>query len=422
MSQFSAEEAFAISLDQADPLASFREEFVLPCNKQGEPLVYFCGNSLGLQPKQAREIVLQELDDWGALAVEGHFDAKRPWYRYHEPLAQPMANLVGALPHEVVLMNSLTVNLHLMMVSLYQPSAARHKILIDAPSFPSDTYAVKSQLRYHGYDPAEALIQARPRQGEETIRYEDLAQQIEDHKEQLALILLGGVNFYTGQVHEMRELAQLAQRLDICLGLDLAHAVGNVPLDLHDWGVDFAVWCNYKYMNSGPGAVGGCFLHERHARNVELDRFAGWWGNDPDSRFQMQLLPEFDPMPTVDGWQISNPPILSLAPVVGSLEVFNRAGMNALREKSLRLTGYARWLIAQQGSDRFQIITPAEDAAHGCQLSLYAHDRPLELFDKLRAAGVVGDFRRPNVIRIAPTPLYNTFHEVWRFANVLGSL
>ncbi|MDA7979878.1 MAG: kynureninase [Pirellulales bacterium] len=422
MTYFSADESHAIALDQADPLASYREQFFLPRDPNGDPLIYFCGNSLGLQPKQTREIVTQEMDKWATLAVEGHFQTPRPWYGYQERLAEPMANLIGARPDEVVLMNSLTVNLHLMLVSLYRPTPTRYKILIDSPSFPSDTYAVKSQLVHHGFDPANSLIQARPRSGEETLHLDDLQQLIEDHQHELALVLLGGVNFYTGQAHEIATLAASAHQAGVCFGLDLAHAAGNIPLALHDWGIDFAVWCTYKYLNSGPGSVGGCFLHERHAKDTSLPRFAGWWGNDPETRFQMQLLPEFVPQPTADGWQISNPPILSLAPVASSLEIFEQAGMPKLREKSLRLTGYARWLIERLGSDRYEIITPAEPEQHGCQLSLYVHDRPQELFSALRSAGVVGDFRQPNVVRIAPMPLYNTFHEVWRFVRVLESL
>lgn len=416
---YAADEDYALRQDRADPLAGFRERFFLPRDAHEQPLIYFCGNSLGLQPRQARDIVLEELDAWARLAVEGHFDSPRPWYTYHEPLAAPMAELVGAEPDEVVLMNSLTVNLHLLMVSLYRPTPKRHKILIDSPVFPSDTYAVKSQLQHHGFDPRAGLIQAVPRPGEETPRTEDVLQLIEDRKGELALVWLSGVNFYTGQALDVPPLVQAAHNAGALFGLDLAHAAGNIPLQLHGWDVDFAVWCTYKYLNAGPGAVGGCFLHRRHATNVNLPRFAGWWGNDPATRFQMQLLPEFMPRPTADGWQVSNPPILSLAPVVASLDMFHTAGLANLRAKSQRLTGYLRWLIERLGSDRYQIITPADASAHGCQLSLYVHDRLRELFTALRAAGVIGDYREPNVIRIAPTPLYNTFHEVWRFAEVL---
>ena len=417
---FSADEDFALRLDAEDPLRSFRDKFHLPLGENNQPLIYFAGNSLGLMPKTARKLVEQELDDWAQLGVDAHLDAATPWYSYHENLREPMARVVGAKPVEVICMNSLTVNIHLMMATFYQPKKSRFRILMEEPAFPSDTYAIKTQLVHHGLDPKEALLLARPREGEFTVRTADVLDLIEKNAGTLAVVLIGGVNFFTGQLFDIAAITAAARKHGISVGIDLAHAVGNVPLSLHDWNVDFAIWCSYKYLNSGPGAVAGAFVHERHATNTKLPRLAGWFGNDPKTRFRMQLEPEFIPVASADGWQISNPPIFSMAPLRASLAVFDEAGgMQPLRDKARKLTGYLEFLLERAGTDRFTIITPNDAEARGCQLSILAHEHPKELHKKLEAAGVKADFREPNVIRAAPTPLYNSFHDVWRFAKIL---
>ena len=418
---FSADEQFALQLDAEDPLNSFRDKFSIPLGKDGKPLIYLAGNSLGLMPKSARRIVEQELDDWAGLAVDAHLDGATPWYSYHETLREPAARLVGAQPNEVVCMNSLTVNLHLMMATFYRPTRSRFKILMEEPAFPSDTYAIKTQIVHHGFEPNESLMLAQPREGEFAIRQEDIETLLEKHGEEIALVLFAGVNFFTGQLFDIAKITAEAQQRGCTVGIDFAHAAGNVPLALHDWNVDFAVWCSYKYLNSGPGAVAGAFVHERHATNRQLPRLAGWWGNDPATRFRMQLEPEFVPVQSADAWQISNPPILSMAPLRASFAIFDEAGgMEALRAKSTKLTGYLQFLIDRAPSKSFTVITPRAPNEHGCQLSILVHEHPKELFARLEAAGVKCDFREPNVIRAAPTPLYNTFHEVWRFARILA--
>jgi kynureninase len=435
---FSADEEFAQTLDAEDPLRRFRDKFHLPFGPDGKPLIYLAGNSLGLMPKSARQIVDQELDDWAKLAVDAHLAADTPWYTYHQTLREPLARLTGAQPNEVICMNSLTVNIHLMMATFYRPTKSRFKILMEEPAFPSDTYAIKTQIAHHGFDPKEALVLARPRDGEFTVRQDDIEAVLEKQGDQIALVLFAGVNFFTGQLFDVKKITAAAQERGCAVGIDLAHAIGNVPLALHDWNVDFAVWCSYKYLNAGPGAVAGAFVHERHATNRELPRLAGWFGNDPATRFRMHLEPEFIPVPSADGWQISNPPILSMAPLRASLSVFDEAGgMEALRTKSIKLTGYLQFLLSEPdghssaGHSRLAtgrvrptggltVITPRERDARGCQLSILVHEHPKELFRKLEDAGVKCDFREPNVIRAAPTPLYNTFHEVWRFAKILA--
>jgi kynureninase len=417
---FSPDEDFARKLDAEDPLRHFREKFHLPLGADGKPFIYFAGNSLGLMPRAARQIVEQELDDWAQRGVDAHHGAGTPWYTYHEMLREPTARLVGAQPIEVICMNSLTVNLHLMMATFYRPTKSRFKILMEEPAFPSDTYAIKSQIVHHGLDPKEALVLARPRKGEFTIRQEDIAAALDKHGEQIAVVMMGGLNFFTGQLFDIEKITALAQEHGCAVGFDLAHAIGNVPLALHDWNVDFAVWCSYKYLNAGPGAVAGAFVHERHATNRDLPRLAGWFGNDPNTRFRLHLEPEFIPVPSADGWQISNPPIFSMAPLRASLAIFDEAGgMEPLRAKSIRLTSYLQFLLEQNSSKRFMVITPRETNARGCQLSILANEHPKELFKKLEAAGVKCDFREPNIIRAAPAPLYNTFHDVWRFAKIL---
>ncbi|QOJ17215.1 MAG: kynureninase [Phycisphaeraceae bacterium] len=417
-----ASEDFARHRDAADPLATFRERFLIPRRPDGSDVIYLCGNSLGLQPKHARTLVMEELDDWASLAVEAHFEGRRPWYPYHEVVRGGLARLVGAREHEVVAMNSLTVNLHLMMVSFYRPTRQRFRVLMESPAFPSDTYAVCSHVACRGFDPRDAVIEVSPRPGEHLIREDDIEQVLRERGDSIALVLLGGVNFLSGQVLDMPRLTRAAHHAGAMIGFDLAHAVGNVPLALHEWDVDFACWCSYKYLNSGPGAVAGCFIHERHARDVTLPRYGGWWGNDPATRFRMHLEHEFRPVPTADGWQLSNPPILALAPVKASLDLFDEAGMAALRVKSDGLTPYLRWLIERERPEWFEVITPRETVARGCQLSILVHDRPRERFKALTSAGVVCDFREPNVIRVAPAPLYNTFLDAWRFARALTEL
>jgi len=418
---FSADEQFALQLDAEDPLRAFRHKFHLPLGKDDKPLIYFAGNSLGLMPKSARAIVEEELDNWAQLGVDAHHATGTPWYTYHQALREPTARLLGAKPLEVICMNSLTVNLHLMMATFYRPTKSRFKILMEEPAFPSDTYAIKTQIAHRGLDPKETLVLARPRKNEFTIKTEDIVGLIDKDADQLALVMLAGVNFFTGQLFDIEKITAAARKRDIVVGFDLAHAIGNVPLSLHDWNVDFAVWCSYKYLNAGPGAVAGAFVHERHATNRKLPRLAGWFRNDPNTRFPLHLEPEFIPVSSADGWQISNPPIFAMAPLRASLAIFDDAGgMEALRAKSIRLTGYLEFLLTENGSRKFTVITPRNPGERGCQLSILAHEHPIELLKELEAYGVKCDFREPNVIRVAPTPLYNTFHEVWRFARILA--
>ena len=418
---FSVDEKFVCDIDAQDPLRDFRDCFHLPLGKDGKPLIYFAGNSLGLMPKSARQILDEELDNWAKFGVDAHHAAGTPWYSYHEALRNPTARLAGAQPIEVICMNSLTVNLHLMMATFYRPTKSRFKVLMEDPAFPSDTYAIKTQIAHHGLDPKDALILARPRNGEFTIRTEDIIDLIEKHADHLALVMFAGVNFFTGQLFDIAEITAAAHKRGIIVGFDLAHAIGNVPLLLHDWNVDFAVWCSYKYLNAGPGAIAGAFVHERHATNTKLPRLAGWFGNDPNTRFRLHLEPEFIPVPSADGWQISNPPIFSMAPLRASLSIFDEVGgIERLRAKSIKLTGYLEFLLMEIGSKKFSVITPGDPNARGCQLSIVAHQHPKELHNELVAAGVKCDFREPNVIRVAPTPLYSTFHEVWRFAQILS--
>ncbi len=408
----------AAALDAADPLRGFREEFHLPLH-DGAPQAYFVGNSLGLQPKGARAHVEEVLDKWAREAVEGHFTGQAQWMPYHELVRDPLARVVGAQPSEVVAMNSLTANLHLMMVSFYQPTIARTAILVEAGSFPSDRYAVESQLRYRGLPPQQTLIEVAPDREDGTVSMQAIERAISENAGRLSMILWPGVQYRTGQAFDLAEIVRLGHAAGAVVGFDLAHAVGNLPLQLHDSGADFAVWCHYKYMNSGPGAVAGCFVHERHAR-TERPRFAGWWGNDKAVRFQM--APHFQPTPGADGWQLSNPPILGLAPLRAALDQFDRAGMPALREKSLRLTGYLEQLIDAGLTDLLQVVTPRDPAERGAQLSLRVRDgreAGRELFAFLQARGVLGDWREPDVIRISPAPFYNSHGDVLRFAQTV---
>lgn len=423
---FSTDETFARHLDAIDPLRGERELFACPAGPYDGRAIYLCGNSLGLMPKAARDEVLGELDDWSRLAVDGHGKARVSWYSTHEVFRETGARLVGGKPGEVVMMNSLTVNLHLMMVSFFRPAGRRTKILIEDAAFPSDTYAVKTHLASRGLDPAANLILARPRPGEHVLRTEDVEALIAKHAEELALVMLGGVHFFTGQAHDIARITRAGQAVGAKVGWDLAHAAGNLELRLHEANVDFACWCSYKYLNSGPGAVAGCFVHERHGGDASLPRYAGWWGNDPATRFRMHLIPEFIPRPGADGWQLSNPPVLALAPLRASLAIFDRIGMAALRAKSRVLTGYLYWLLREHAATRpgtpWEVVTPVNPEARGCQLSILVHDRPKERFAALRDAGVIGDFREPNVIRLAPTPLYNGFLDAWRTAKAFASV
>lgn len=415
---------YAQQQDNADELKGFREKFHIPTMPNGQQEIYFCGNSLGLQPKNTRDEILFELDKWQRLGVRGHFEDKFPWMPYHENLTPYAAALVGAKDHEVVIMNSLTANLHFMMVSFYRPTSQRHQIMIEDHAFPSDHYAVESQIKHHGRSSDESLVLLKPREGEDLLRTEDILQRIDDNRDTLALILLPGLQYYTGQLLDIETITRHAQQYDIVVGVDLAHAAGNVPLQLHDWNVDFACWCNYKYLNSGPGAVGGCFVHERHSRNTDLVRFAGWWGHDKASRFKMEN--HFQPIASAEGWQLSNPPILSLTAIRASYEVFAEAGGVArLREKSLRLTGYLEYLLGDQLPHQVSVITPSQTKERGCQLSLSV---ALEgksgraVYDQMIAAGISCDWREPNVIRVAPVPLYNNFEDVHRFTQTLKEL
>lgn len=417
VAHFEANLAYAQAQDEQDPLKQFRDRFHLPIQASGEPYLYYCGNSLGLQPKATKDHIDQELKDWAMLGVEGHLHANNPWLPYHEFLTEHMAAVVGAKPNEVVVMNTLTVNLHLMMVSFYRPKGERTKILIESDAFPSDKYAVASQLRFHGYDPAEHLLELRPRAGEACLRMEDIAETIQREGPGIALVMLGNTNYYTGQYFDMAAITKLAHEQGCMVGFDCAHGAGNVPLNLHDSGADFAVWCTYKYLNSGPGSMAGCFIHERHAGAVDIPRFEGWWGHNKTTRFGMR--DDFDPIPTVEAWQLSNPPILSLAAIKASLEVFAEAGMNNLRNKALRLTAYLEYLLQQIPGDKINIITPSNPLERGCQLSIQVKDADKRLFDAITAAGVIADWREPDVIRVAPVPLYNSYADCYHFTQIL---
>ena len=412
---FRSGEEFALEMDARDPLARFRDRFSFPKTKNGDHCVYLCGHSLGLQPKAASSYVEQELREWAQFGVEGHFHAKNPWMAYHRLLSEQTAALVGSYPSEVVVMNSLTVNLHLMMASFYRPTVPRHKILVERGAFPSDQYAVKSQIRFHGFDPASSLLELTPREGESCIRDEDVETLIEQEGKSIALILLGGVNYATGQAFDIAGITKAGHREGCIVGFDLAHAAGNVPLQLHDWGPDFAVWCSYKYLNGGPGCVGGCFVHDRHGRAWDLPRFAGWWGHDEKTRFLMG--PDFQPMPGAEGWQLSNPPILALAPLRASMEIFAEAGMDRLRAKSVSLTGYMEFLLNQQAGSKYSMVTPPEPERRGAQLSIRLTRDGRPICDRLAAADVIGDWREPDIFRVAAAPLYNSYCDVYRFVQ-----
>ena len=413
---FNNSRELALKLDNKDPLLSYNDKFHFPVQENGNKHIYLCGNSLGLQAKITESFVKQELDDWKALGVEGHFHAQNPWLPYHEFLSESYSKIVGSKKSEVIAMNTLSVNLHLMMVSFYRPNETKNKIIIEGDAFPSDIYAVESHMKHHGIDPSESLIKLRPREGEVIIRLEDIINVIEQNSESVSLIMLGGVNYYTGQLFDMKKITQVAHNHGILVGFDLAHAVGNVLLSLHDWNVDFAVWCSYKYLNSGPGSVAGAFIHERH-HNKNLERFAGWWGHDKESRFKMP--DQFQPIQTAEGWQLSNPSILSLAAVRASLSLFDEVGMSQLITKSKNLTSYLVFLLNQIPTDRINIITPEQ---RGCQISISVKNGNKDLFNNITKRGVIADWREPDVIRVAPVPLYNSYLDVYNFYQVLKEI
>lgn len=408
---------FARRADRNDPLKKFRKQFLFPRHK-GKPVIYFTGNSLGLQPASVSEFVHTELNDWATLGVEGHFNARRPWMPYHKFSKKSLAKIVGALPSEVVAMNQLSVNLHLLMVSFYRPDKKRFKILIEDGAFPSDRYAVESQLKYHGIDPSVGLIELKPKRGEVTFRTEDIVSAIEETGESLALVLLGAVQYYTGQFFNIPSITAAAHKVGATAGFDLAHAAGNVPLNLHRDGVDFAVWCGYKYLNSGPGGIAGIFVHERHSKNFSLPRFTGWWGHDEKQRFKMGK--EFLPMPGADGWQLSNFPVLAGAAQLASLKLFDEAGMGRLRKKSIELTGYLEFLLlcTEGYGEKFRLLTPEDPDQRGCQISIEVFRGGKKCFREITSNGVVADWREPSVIRVAPVPFYNSFEDVFRFVGI----
>lgn len=411
---------FAKQQDALDELSHYRQQFHIPKDKDGNELIYLCGNSLGLQPKATKAYINQELDDWENLGVEGHTEAKNPWLPYHEFLTESSANVVGAKPIEVVTMNSLTANLHFMMASFYQPTAERYKILIESDAFPSDKYAVESQLRHHGYDDKEGLILWTPRAGEELLNYDDLESILKTQGDEIALIMIGGVNYYTGQFFDLKRITQLGHHYGCKVGFDCAHGAGNVDLSLHNSGADFAIWCTYKYLNSGPGSLSGCFVHERHAHNKNLNRFTGWWSHNKNTRFNMRH--EFDVLPGAEGWQLSNPPILSMAAIRASLDIFNEVGIEQLIKKSQHLTGYFEYLLKNLGEDVIRIITPEDPNQRGCQLSIQVLNADKTLYDKLTQAGVISDWREPDVIRCAPVPLYNSFEDVYHMVEKMKGI
>ncbi len=420
MSNYQLGLEYAKQQDQLDELSNYRNQFHIPKDKNGNELIYFTGNSLGLQPKSTKSYINQELEDWANFGVKGHTEAKNPWLPYHEFLTESMANVVGAKPIEVIVMNTLTANLHFMMVSFYQPTKTRYKIVIESDAFPSDKYAVESQLRHHGFDDKEGLILWKPRKNEELLHFEDLEAILESQGEEIALLMIGGVNYYTGQYFDLKRITELGHIHGCIVGFDCAHGAGNVELNLHDSGADFAVWCTYKYLNSGPGSLAGCFVHERHAYNKNLNRFTGWWSHNKETRFNMRH--EFDVLSGAEGWQLSNPPILSMAAIKASLDIFNEVGIKKLVEKSRKLTGYFEFLINGLNNKDIKIITPTNPEERGCQLSIQVNNADKGLHDKLTKAGVMSDWREPDVIRCAPVPLYNSFQDVYNMVEKLKGI
>ena len=411
---------FAQELDKADELATFRNKFYIP-QHNGTDCVYLTGNSLGLQPKTVSKYIQQELDDWATMGVEGHFHAKNPWMPYHEIFPKQLSRIVGCKENEVVVMNQLTINLHLLLVTFYRPTKEKFRIICEAKAFPSDQYAMESQVKFHGFDPGDAIIEVAPREGEFIIRREDILEKIKEYGSSVALVLFGGVNYYNGQLFDMEAITAAAHSVGAYAGFDLAHAIGNVELKMHDWNIDFACWCSYKYLNSGPGGVAGIYIHEKHASNTELPRFAGWWGYKKETRFKMEK--GFEAIPTAEGWQLSNAPILSMAAHKASLDIFDEAGMDRLHEKRKLLAGYLHFILndinSRQNARVIEVITPANENDRGCQVSMLMLKNGKEIFNELTKQGVVADWREPNVIRVAPVPLYNSFEDLWRFGQIV---
>ncbi len=414
---------FAKQLDEQDALNSFRKKFFIP-QHNGTDSIYFTGNSLGLQPRTVSKYVEQELQDWARMGVEGHFHAKHPWMPYHEIFPGQLSKIIGCKEKEVVVMNSLTVNLHLLMVSFYRPTKKRYKILCEARAFPSDQYAFESQAKYHGFDPADAVVEIAPRPGEYVIRTADILEMIKQLGESLALVLFGGVNYYTGQLFDMKAITDAGKKAGAYVGFDLAHAAGNVELQMHDWGADFGCWCSYKYLNSGPGGVGGIYINEKHASRADIPRFAGWWGHDKETRFRMEK--GFIPIPTVEGWQLSNAPVLSMAAHKASLDIFDEAGMENLNKKRKLLSGYLHFILEEINKEskqkRIEIITPSNETERGCQVSMLMLNKGKEFFNELTSRGVYADWREPNVVRVAPVPLYNSFEDVFTFGKIVSAI
>lgn len=411
---------FAQQLDANDALKHFRERFYIPI-VNGKECIYFTGNSLGLQPKTTQDYVLNELEDWANYGVEGHFHARTPWVSYHEIFPEILAEIVGALPEEVVVMNQLTVNLHLLMVSFYKPTPQRYKIICEAKAFPSDQYAFQSQALLHGLNPADVIIEVSPKEGSAYIETADILEAIQQHGNETALVIFGGVNYYSGQVFDMATICKAAHAVGAFCGFDLAHAAGNIALELHDWQVDFACWCSYKYLNSGPGGVAGAFIHEKHLSNTSITRLAGWWGHDKESRFKMDKV--FQPIPTAEGWQLSNAPVLSMAAHKASLDIFKEAGMHNLAQKGKQLSAYLLFVLneinASVPEKIIEVITPTNENERGCQVSLLMLKDGRKIFDALMQQGVIADWREPNVIRIAPVPLYNRFEDIYQFGQII---
>ncbi|SFC51901.1 Kynureninase [Zunongwangia mangrovi] len=417
--QFENSRTFAQQLDAKDPLAKYRNEFIFP-QINNKDAIYFTGNSLGLQPRSAQNYVNDIMSDWGNFAVEGHFQAEKPWWDYHERFAEQLSKVVGAKPKEVTVMNTLTVNLHLMMVSFYRPTKKRYKIICEEKAFPSDQYMISSQVRFHGFDPEDAIVELKKRDGEHNFRTEDILAKIEEVGEECALVLIGGVNYYTGQVFDMKTITEAGHKVGAFVGWDLAHAAGNIKLELHDWDVDFAAWCSYKYMNSGPGSASGCFVNEKYHNQKDIPRFEGWWGHNKDRRFLME--PEFQPEDGANAWQISNAPVLALAPYLASLQMFDEVGMDALIEKRNKIVAYLEFIlheIDKEVDSTFEVITPANQEERGTQLSVFLHGEGKELFNYLMQNGVIPDWREPNVIRLAPAPFYCSYEDMYEFGQIL---
>ncbi|MDR5591857.1 kynureninase [Christiangramia sp. SM2212] len=417
--QFENSRKFARQLDKEDKLSKYRDEFIFP-RVNGKEVIYFVGNSLGLQPRSAKKYVDEIMKDWAELAVEGHFYAEKSWWDYHERFSEKLAKVVGANPSEVTVMNTLTVNLHLLMVSFYRPSGKRYKIICEEKAFPSDQYMISSQVRFHGYDPDDAIVEIKKRDGENNFRTEDVLEKIKEVGEECALVLIGGVNYYTGQVFDMETITKAGHDVGAFVGWDLAHGAGNIELKLSEWNVDFAAWCSYKYMNSGPGNASGCFINQKYHNKKDIPRFEGWWGHNKERRFLME--PEFQPEPTADAWQISNAPILAMAPYLASLEMFDEVGMPALIEKRNKIVAYLEFVLHEIDKDvdsTFEIITPAEQENRGTQLSVFLHGEGKELFRYLMDKGVITDWREPNVIRLAPAPFYCSFEDMYNFGQIL---